>query len=660
MALSAAAGGQTPLCYHRLSSAFWGDTVANSFHRFLPASFFLLLSFFAPGAAAQQNPPADFDSLSKAAAAARDSDRPGEAIPLYRRALDLKPDWAEGWWYLGVLLYDSDQFREAIPALQKVLALAPNAPGSQTFLGLCEFETADYDSALQHLESGFAHDSHTDPQLTRVTAYHLVLLLNRAGRFDRAAEILSSDLSRGAASEQITYAFGLTALHIPLLPAEVDRSKDALIQAVGRAALSCAQGQSAQAVAAFSGLLREYPDAPFLHSVYAAALQADGRSNEAATQLDLESKLHPQVSPADVKTLYANASPATAPVSGAPSADANWLRALQFFSDRRYADAIPALKATISQQPGFGTAWAMLGLSEFEQKDYENALLHLQKGNQLGLGGSPDSVRLARYRLALLLIHDGRFDEANPLLLPEAEGNSMAQQIQFALGLALLHRNLFPQDVPSADQSLVQAAGEISLLLHNSKYDAAFPRLQQLIHEHPNTPMLHYVYGVALSSFSRYDEALTQFAEESRITPQSALPYVQRAFVELQMRKPADALLSAQQAVQLSPRSAEAHYVLGRSLLDSGKYADAAKELETAVHINPGSPEVHFNLAKTYAKLNRPDDAARERAQFAQLNAEIEKQRSEHGSQAYGAAHTASELSHGAQAPPPAQVPPQK
>ena len=635
---------------------FSGETVAISFQRLPSLCLLLLIALCSWCANAQQSPPIDFDSLSRSAAAARDSGRPADAIPLYRRALELKPDWAEGWWYLGVLLYDSDQFRDAISALQKVLALAPNAPETQTFLGLCEYEAGDYDSALQHLENGYTNDPHDDPQLTRVVAYHLVLLLNRAGRFDRAAQVLSHDLVRGAASEQITYAFGLTALHVPLLPPEVDRSKDALIQSVGRAALQMEQGQAAPALDAFPRLLNEYPDLPFLHAAYAVALRAAGQPKEAAAQSQLEATLHPNVTPADVKALYASVSQAGPSATSTATVSADWQQAAQLFSAQRYAEAIPPLKATIAQQPNFGTAWAMLGLAEFEQKDYENALLHLQKGVSLGVGGSADSVRLGRYRLALLLIHAGRYDEANPLLLPEAEGNPLAPQVQFALGLALLHKDLFPQDVPASEQSLVQTAGEISRLLHNSKYDAAFPKLQQLIQAYPTAPMLHYVYGVALSSFSRYDEALAQFQAESRISPQSSLPCVQRAFVELQMHRPGDALVSSQRAVELAPHSAEAHYVLGRSLLDSGKYDEAARELEIAAQINPGSPEVHFNLAKVYAKLNRPEDSARERAKFSQLNAEMEKQRSQHGSQAYGAAHTASELSQGA----PTSTPPQK
>jgi tetratricopeptide (TPR) repeat protein len=622
-------------------------------------SLALSLALLSPfSMSSQQANRADFDSLAQSAAAARDSGRALDAIPLYRRALDLRPDWTEGWWYLGTLLYDANQFGDAIPAFQKVLALAPSAPGTLNFLGLCEFETGDYDSALQHLDRAYPPSAQEDPQVAPVAAYHLSLLLNRSGNFDRAGQILAKAFSQGSPSSQIAIAFGLASLRVPLLPSEVDPSKDALLESAGRAALSLAQGHPSEACNSYAALLLHYPDAPSLHSAYAVALQSAGRQKDATEQLQLESHLHAQNASgsSSVAAFYANdptrprlglGPRANSNSLGAASAstDQNWQQALQLFSSQHYSESIPLLKTAVATQPENGTAWAMLGFAEFEMKDYDNALLHLQKGAALGLHGSADSVRLAKYRLALLYIRDSRFEQASTLLVPEAEGNAMSSQIQFALGLALLHKPVFPDAVPASETSLVQSAGEISLLLHNSKYDAAFPKLQSLIQSDPTTPMLHYAYGLALASFSRYDEAVVQFAAESRINPKSELPYVQRAFVELQTHHPVDALASAQRAVQLAPNSAEAHYVLGRSLLDSGKLEDALKELQTAAQINPGSAEVHFNLAKVYAKLNRPEEAQRERERFTELNAEIEKQRSQQGSQAYGAAHNTSDLS---------------
>jgi tetratricopeptide (TPR) repeat protein len=142
-------------------------TPKNHLPRSLSSIALLLTLLARPSPPSQQSNPADFDALAQSAASARDSGRVSEAIPLYRRALDLRPDWAEGWWYLGTLLYDANQFRDAIPAFEKVLALAPNAPGTLNFLGLCEFETGDYDSALQHLDRAYPPSAQEDPQVAR-------------------------------------------------------------------------------------------------------------------------------------------------------------------------------------------------------------------------------------------------------------------------------------------------------------------------------------------------------------------------------------------------------------------------------------------------------------------------------------------------------------
>src|ERR1041384_3675522 len=100
-----------------------------------------------------QDEPETFESLAKSAAAARDSGRPGDAIRDYKQALGLRPQWSEGWWYLGTLQYDSDQYAEAILAFQKLVQLAPDSGTGWSFLGLCEFETKDYANSLEHLKT---------------------------------------------------------------------------------------------------------------------------------------------------------------------------------------------------------------------------------------------------------------------------------------------------------------------------------------------------------------------------------------------------------------------------------------------------------------------------------------------------------------------------
>ena len=153
----------------------------------------------------------------------------------------------------------------------------------------------------------------------------------------------------------------------------------------------------------------------------------------------------------------------------------------------------------------------------------------------------------------------------------------------------------------------------------------------------PATPYLHYAYGCALASASRYDEAEEQLVEETKITPGSPLPFLRRSGIALQLRHAENAAHLAQQALQLAPNSGEGHYLLGRSWLELGKIADSVKELETARDLEPTSPEVRFSLARAYAKAGQPDAAEKERAAFESLNTRIQSQQVTNGNPASGA-----------------------
>ena len=95
---------------------------------------------------------AGFKSLVAQAEAARDKDQVDEATRLYRRAVEIKPDYAEGWWYLGMLQYESDQYVDGAEAFSRVTRLKPEMALGWAMLGLCQFEIRKYESALVHLE----------------------------------------------------------------------------------------------------------------------------------------------------------------------------------------------------------------------------------------------------------------------------------------------------------------------------------------------------------------------------------------------------------------------------------------------------------------------------------------------------------------------------
>ncbi len=603
-----------------------------------------------------QTVPTNFDSTAQAASAAREAGRTDEAIENYRRAVSLRPNWQEGWFYLGTLQYDADRYADAIPAFQTLTHLAPAIGPAWNFLGLCEFETKDYANALLHLDKGQKLGTGDDPEIARVSKYHLALLLNRNGDFDRATAMLVSAFGEGQFPPQAKIALGLSLLHAPVLPDELNPSQDAVVHAAGEIAALIAQGESVRALDTFPQVLQNYPDTPYLHDSYAKALTAAGRTNEAEEQRREESRVAKKLALGKVQRdqqlahIYSFRSEGMPAENSEPNADQLWNQAMGDYSSGRYSEAVAALKIWTECRPAQrkindGTAWAVMGLSEFELKDYDNALIHLQRGQDLELGGSPESVRLARYRLGILLSRSGQYETASRVLAPEANSGSLAGEIQFALGIALLRIPLLPAQVAPQQRALVASAGEIAILLQDSQYSQAFPKLQRLLKEYPSTPFLHYAYGLALASLSQYDEAQSQLRDESHISPNSELPDILLASIALRKHNAADALVPAERAVQLAPSSAKAHYMLGRAYLELGQEEKSLRELEAANKISPGSPEVHFNLAKAYAKAKLPEKAAEERATFARLNAQAEQQRSQTANQSYGAASNSMDLS---------------
>ncbi len=624
---------------------------------------------------------AEFARLRELATSENEAGKTAEAIRDYQQALALQPDWKEGWWNLGMLQYSGSQFQDAQSTFEKVTALVPNLGIAWGLLGLSEYETRDYDDALAHLQKAQTLGMQDDDEISRVADYHLGLLLNQAGQFDRASTLLAAKFGSGTVPEQVRIALGLAALRVPLLPQKVDPSQEALVLAAGDAA-------SADNPEGFSAILRTHPKLPWLHLAYCRSLARAGRASEALDQCRAETRISPesalpwievsrielqqgaldeslqsaqtavrlfpsaieahqmlaQVAQASGKMdeaekerevaatlpplqahpeertvkLYANLSDQA---QADEAAQAQWKQALREYVAADYAAASADLKAWLASTPSSGTGWALLGLCEFALKDYDNALIHLDRSAKLGLNASSESIDQARYTYGILLVHASRFDEAETILATAWHpAGPLRQKVEFALGLALLRRAEFPDQASATETELVSAAGRIAVLLEQSKYDEAFPQFKVLLDRYPNAPFLHYAYGTALIALSEFDQAAAQMQAERTLSPRSELPCLRLASIALRQSDPAPAVKWAQCALDLNHDSVDAHYLLGRASLEAGDVSIAIRELEIASNLSPESPEIHFNLARAYARAKMTDQAERERETFSRLN----------------------------------------
>src|SRR5215469_3440926 len=112
------------------------------------APLFLVISVAYP-----QPPSESFEDLARRAGELLDS-RPAEAAALYKQALAIHGDWAEGWMSMGGALYQLDRYAECTDAFRRGIALSSKIGTAWAFLGLCEAELDDPEQALTDIRKG--------------------------------------------------------------------------------------------------------------------------------------------------------------------------------------------------------------------------------------------------------------------------------------------------------------------------------------------------------------------------------------------------------------------------------------------------------------------------------------------------------------------------
>jgi tetratricopeptide (TPR) repeat protein len=294
-----------------------------------------------------------------------------------------------------------------------------------------------------------------------------------------------------------------------------------------------------------------------------------------------------------------------------------WYYGSLLYDGDRYPDAVGAFRKLVRLNDKLGNAWAMLGLSEFETHDYDKALSDLQNAEHLGAGEPLQNI--VDYHFALLLNQHGDSDGAMLLLASLYEKGVRSEDLQVALGLALLRVPIFPSQLDPSKDALVHDAGSLAALLANKQVEKADISYREMLLHYPTVQYLHYGYGGMLASEGHDAEAEAQFKAETDLNPDSALAYLEWAFVCMKAKDFPEAVRLARRAAELNEDSFLAHYIWGNSLLSLGDPKAARAELETAEKLAPGAPDIRYSLSRTYARLGEAELAKQEQAEFLTL-----------------------------------------
>lgn len=229
----------------------------------------LLITFLAVlPAAAFQSANSDFDSLAQRASAALASD-PKQAIDLYRQALGLRPEWAEGWFYLGAGLFQTNQFADSKHAFQKAAALAPDRGTVWGFLGLAENQLGETAAALNHMRKGEALGLADDAKFVAAIRNTAALIYIQQRNYSDAMLQLRDLARRGDHSDLTITELGAGALGLAM-----PETQTPLVHDAGEAAFFLYSQQTEQAKTALENLTAKYPATPGVHYLYGLYLLA--------------------------------------------------------------------------------------------------------------------------------------------------------------------------------------------------------------------------------------------------------------------------------------------------------------------------------------------------------------------------------------------------
>ena len=310
-----------------------------------------------------------------------------------------------------------------------------------------------------------------------------------------------------------------------------------------------------------------------------------------------------------------------------------WHLGTLFYDAGRFKEARVAFAHFVSverKQPGPG--FAMLGLSEFQLKDYPKALAALEHGKQLGLGTDQAFINS-------VLFYDGMLNNllGNPEIAlqrltlaaneiaaahPEAPKDAVFADLKLldAFGVAALRIPKLPADLGEAQVPLVRQAGRAQAFIALQDYVSAEPEFKQMLTLYPNEPGAHYMYGVFLLK-EHPSLAIDEFRREIEISPTHAVARIQLALEFLRTADYDQSMKYVKEAVALAPQNFITHVAYGRLWLALGKTDRAVQELRTAVKLAPGSPHAHLALSRALYKAGQKREAAREQARFDRLKA---------------------------------------
>jgi tetratricopeptide (TPR) repeat protein len=327
---------------------------------------------------------AGFEEARTRAQEAHQQQRLDDAAKLYREALEQRPDWDEGRWALGTVLYDLERWDECRQEFEQLTANQPAMGGAWALRGLCEFREGRYDAALASLEKIPALGLPEGSPIAPVAQYHLGALLTRAGRFEESIRLLEAlaAVTKQPARDLIE-ALGLSMLRVPALPGETMQRNPDAVRAAGQAAFLAATADVDGARKLLEELTARFPNEPNVHYAFGAFLLS-GDADRALDEFRQELEITPGNEAARLQLAF------------------------EYLKRNKFSEGLPYAREAVEAQPDDFAARHAYGRLLLGAGEVEDAVRQLEAAIRL----APDSPQ-SHFALARAYSRAGRKPDAD-------------------------------------------------------------------------------------------------------------------------------------------------------------------------------------------------------------------------------------------------------
>jgi tetratricopeptide (TPR) repeat protein len=295
-----------------------------------------------------------------------------------------------------------------------------------------------------------------------------------------------------------------------------------------------------------------------------------------------------------------------------------WNLSSLLYEKEKYPEARDRLRSFVAGQPKAGMGWALLGLSEFQTREYARALDHLRQGMTLGTGGSQGMARSVFYYAAVLLTRFEMYDQSQSLLFDMSRSGQAESFLVEPVGLAVLRMPLLPEEIPPDRREMVRMAGEGALALSDQHQDEAEKLFRQMAATYPNEPGVHFLFGAFLMN-QHPEDGILEMKRELEISPFHLPARVRLAEQCVKVGQVDRAVALATEALKLDPRDPSAHMALGEALVAKGDRPSAVREFEVARDQAPENVKIRWALFRAYTAMGRSEDAGKEKDAIEKL-----------------------------------------